>query len=107
MADQRTVVAAELFKRVVDRPVEQRSVFLDEACGGDVELRCEVESLLKFNNDGDRFLEEPAIEIALKSFLHGALKPDQRIGTYKVVAQIGSGGMGEVYLAHDEKLNRR
>ena len=107
MADQRAVLAAELFKRALDCPAERRAAFLNEACGEDLELCCEVESLLKFNDQGNEFLEEPAIEIALKSFLHGALKPDQRIGTYKVVAQIGSGGMGEVHLAHDEKLNRR
>jgi hypothetical protein len=43
MADQRTVLAAELFKRAVERPVERRSAFLNEACGEDVELRREVE----------------------------------------------------------------
>src|SRR6266446_3552926 len=107
MADQRTVLAAELFKRTVDRPVEQRSAFLNEACGEDVELRREVESLLKFDRDGDQFLEEPAIDIAVESLLQTSLKPDQRIGNYQVVSHIGSGGMGEVYLAHDEKLNRQ
>ena len=107
MADQRTVLAAELFKRAVDHPVEQRSAFLDEACGDDVELRREVDSLLKFNEDGDQFLEEPAMDIAVESLFQTALKPDQRIGNYKVGSHIGSGGMGEVYLAHDEKLNRQ
>jgi serine/threonine protein kinase len=107
MADERTVLAAELFKRAVDRPVEQRSAFLNEACAHDVELRREVESLLKFNEDDDQFLEEPAIDVAIKSLFRAALKPEQHIGTYKIVSHIGSGGMGEVYLAHDEKLNRQ
>jgi len=107
MADQRTVLAAELFKRAVDRPVEQRSAFLTEACGDDVELRREVESLLKFNEGGDQFLEKPAMDIAVESLFQTALKPDQRIGNYRVDSHIGSGGMGEVYLAHDEKLNRQ
>ena len=70
-------------------------------------LRRDVESLLKFNDDGNGFLGQPAIEIALKSFADGALKANQRIATYKIVSHIGSGGMGEVYLGHDEKLNRR
>ena len=107
MADPATVLAAELFKRAVDRPVEQRSAFLDEACGDNVELRREVESLLRFNGDGDQFLEQPAIDIAVESLLQAAFKPDHRIRNYKVLSHIGSGGMGEVYLAHDEKLNRR
>jgi serine/threonine protein kinase len=107
MADQRTVLAAELFKRAVDRPVEQRPAFLNEACGDDLALRSEVESLLKFNNDGDRFLEEPAIDIAVESLFQTALKTDQCIGNYKVVSHIATGGMGEVYLGYDEKLNRR
>src|SRR5438552_15770019 len=107
MADPRTVLVAELSKRAVDCPAEQRSGFLDEACEEDVELRREVESLLKFNEDGDQFLEEPAIDIAVESLLQTSLKPDQRIGNYKVGSHIGSGGMGEVYLAHDEKLNRQ
>src|SRR5262249_11162745 len=106
MADRRTIFAAELFKRALDHPPEGRAAFLDHACRNDLEVRREVELLLKFNDDGDEFLEQPAIEVALKSFLSGALKPDQRIGAYKVVSHLGSGGMGEVHLAHDEKLNR-
>ena len=107
MSDERSVLAAELFKQALDRPAEQRATFLDEACAGDVGLRRDVESLLKFNDDGNGFLGQPAIEIALKSFVNGALKANQRIATYKIVSHIGSGGMGEVYLGHDEKLNRR
>ncbi len=72
-----------------------------------MELRRDVESLLKFSEEDDRFLEEPAIDIAIKSVFRAALKPEQHIGNYKVVSHIGSGGMGEVYLAHDQKLNRQ
>jgi len=95
MADPRTVRAAELFKCALDRPVEERSAFLDELCGEDLQLRDEVESLLKFNKGDDQFLEEPVIDVAVASFLQTALKPDQRIGHYKIVLHIGSGGMGK------------
>ena len=106
MADPRTVLAAELFKRAVDRPLDQRSAFLNEACGDDVELRREVESLLKFNEDGNQFLEEPAIDIAVESLLQTSLKPDQRIGNYKVVSHIGSGGMGDIFRGVDRETGQ-
>jgi serine/threonine-protein kinase len=106
MDDQRTALAAELFKDAIDRSAEQRLPFLDEACGGDLELRREVESLLKFYEEDDQFLEQPAVDFALESLLGAVIKADQRFGDYKVVSQIGSGGMGEVYLAQDQKLNR-
>jgi serine/threonine protein kinase/tetratricopeptide (TPR) repeat protein len=107
MADQRTVLAAELFKRAVDCPADQRPAFLEEACGDDEELRREVESLLKFDKNGNQFLDEAAMDIEIESLLQTALKADQRIGKYKLVSHIGSGGMGDVYLAHDVQLNRR
>ena len=107
MADELTVQAAELFKRALDRPAERRAPFLKEACGEDLELRCEVEALLKFNDQGDEFLEQPAVELALESIFQATLKSDQSFGSCKIVSHIGSGGMGEVYLAHDQKLNRQ
>ncbi len=107
MADELTVQAAELFKCALDRPAERRAPFLKEACGEDLELRCEVEALLKFNDQGDEFLEQPAVELALESIFQATLKSDQSFGSCKIVSHIGSGGMGEVYLAHDQKLNRQ
>ena len=44
----------------------QRAGFLKDACAGDEELRREAESLLKFESCGDRFIEEPALEVAAK-----------------------------------------
>ena len=44
----------------------QRQAFLKEACAGDEKLRQEVESLLRYDKPGERFIEEPALEVAAK-----------------------------------------
>jgi hypothetical protein len=62
----------------------RRRAFLDEACAGDQELRREVESLLQFDSRGDRFIEQPALEVAAKMV---AQEPqsliEQQLGSYQ------------------------
>ncbi|MDQ2746447.1 MAG: serine/threonine protein kinase [Acidobacteriota bacterium] len=101
----------ELFDAVLEIPNERREAFLSEKCGGDDELKLEVISLLDAQKETERFLENSAMNLMAKEIAHNRTDVfsfvGQEFGTYKIEKPIGAGGMGEVYLAHDDKLNRK
>ena len=98
----------EVFAAAVEQPADRRSAFLDEACGEDAELRREVESLLAHHRD-DGILERPGAEWEAERV--GESEPEtlvgHRLGRFEVLAKLGAGGMGEVYVARDPTLERR
>ncbi|HEX6125405.1 MAG TPA: protein kinase [Pyrinomonadaceae bacterium] len=103
----------ELIDAALELPETEREPFIAARTEGDEVLRHEVLELLKAQKDGDNFLLRSAMNVAAKVMIADdrASLPfrylDKTIATYRIERQIGAGGMGEVYLAFDEKLKRK
>jgi len=99
-----------VYESALAKDASERASFLEDACAGDDALRQEVESLLAYQERSEDFIESPALDVAAKLIAmqkSTTAVSGQMINHYKIVAAIGAGGMGEVYLAEDTRLERR
>ena len=98
-----------LFHSALEREPSQRAAFLDRACAGDESLRNEVEAFIAAHDEAGNFIEAPAFVVATEMLKdhEGQSLVGHSFGPYGIVAAIGAGGMGEVYLAEDSRLGRK
>lgn len=99
MTPERLLAAESLFLQALERPLPEREEWLARACGGDEELRADVERLLKEDQGGETWVRRAVGEAAAAAGEGSSMQPGAWVGPYRIDRLIGKGGGGSVYLA--------
>lgn len=111
MTPERWARVQEIVAAAMERRDATRSAFVGDACGRDADLVSEVNSLLAAHDRlSSSFPRSPVIDRTSSATAPADSGPrlasGVRLGQYEILAPIGSGGMGQVYRAHDSRLDR-
>jgi Tol biopolymer transport system component/serine/threonine protein kinase len=109
MTPERYQQIGKLYHSVLELDADVRPMFLAQACDGDEELLREVQSLIASHEQAGSFIESPALEVAAEIIAadsYGDMEGRQ-LSHYEIKSLLGAGGMGEVYLAQDTRLDRQ
>jgi serine/threonine protein kinase/Tfp pilus assembly protein PilF len=102
------MTAEEIFLAAVEKTPPDRVVYLDAACGTDAKLRARVEALLRSHEEAGSLLDQPLFRPGPTVDQPRAIEETGAvIGPYKLLQQIGEGGMGKVYMAEQTKPVQR
>src|SRR5947209_1583640 len=109
MTPARLRTIEEIYRTALDQEPDQIRAFLDTACEGDEVLRRKVDALLASRQRAGSFIETSAVGLATKIIENrqADLLVGRTIGHYKISKRIGTGGMGDVYLATDMTAGRK
>jgi len=109
MTPERLAAIEEIFYSALDCEPDRLDAFLEQRCDGDGELRHKVEALLASHRQAGSFIESSIAALATSIVENGQTDSlaGQMIGHYKISKRIGTGGMGEVYLASDVTAGRK